>query len=167
MHDTLKNILNIILLVLIQVLILNNIHLFGVASPYLYILALLALPIAMSPAVAMLVAFVLGFVIDIFCNSYGIHASASVLVAFLRPYVMHMVVKRENLEKNRPSIANFGSSYYLYALVLIAVHHLTLFSLEAFSFAHTGMVLLKTVCSTLFTFILVVCVEYLLKSKRR
>lgn len=167
MHDTLKNILNIILLVLIQVLILNNIHLFGVASPYLYILALLALPIAMSPAVAMLVAFVLGFVIDIFCNSYGIHASASVLVAFLRPYVMHMVVKRENLEKNRPSIANFGSSYYLYALVLIAVHHLMLFSLEAFSFAHTGMVLLKTVCSTLFTFILVVCVEYLLKSKRR
>ena len=166
MHDTLKNILNFILLVLVQALILNNIHLFGVACPYLYILAVLALPIAMSPALAMLVAFVLGFVIDIFCNSYGIHAAASVLVAFLRSYVMRMVATRESLEKPYPSIANFGSSYYLYALVLIVVHHLALFSLEAFSLSHIGMVLLKTVCSALFTFVLVVCVEFL-KPKQR
>ncbi len=166
MHDTLKMILNFALLVLVQVLILNNIHLFGVACPYLYILAVLALPIAMSPAWAMLVAFALGFVIDIFCNSYGIHAAASVLVAYLRPHIMRMVATRENLEKTYPSIANFGSAYYLYALVLILVHHLTLFALEAFSFSHIGMVLLKTVCSTLFTFVLVVCVEFL-KPKRR
>ncbi len=166
MPDTLKTIVNFVLLVLVQVLILNNVHLLGVACPYLYILAVLALPIAMSPALAMLLAFVLGFIIDIFCNSYGIHAAASVLVAYLRPYIMRLVATREDLEKTYPSIANFGRSYYLYALILILVHHLMLFALEAFSFSHIGMVLLKTVCSALFTFVLVVCVEFL-NTKRR
>ncbi len=166
MPDTLKTIVNFVLLVLVQVLILNNVHLLGVACPYLYILAVLALPIAMSPALAMLLAFVLGFIIDIFCNSYGIHAAASVLVAYLRPYIMRLVATREDLEKPYPSIANFGRSYYLYALILILVHHLMLFALEAFSFSHIGMVLLKTACSALFTFVLVVCVEFL-NTKRR
>ena len=166
MRDELKQTLLILLLVAIQVLVLNNIHLFGLACPYLYIWAILALPVAMSPALVMVIAFALGFVIDIFCNSYGIHTSATVLVAFLRPYIMRLVASRENLEKPYPSIASFGSAYYLYAAVLIVIHHLMLFSLEAFSFAHTGMVLLKTLCSAIFTFVLVICIEFLKNSRR-
>ncbi len=166
MYESLRLIGKFLLLVAVQVLILNNIHLFGLISPYLYILFILTLPLAMSLSLVMLIAFALGFIIDIFCNSYGIHTSATVLAAFLRPYIVALMTTREQREKIQSSFDEMGLSFFLYAAILVVIHHFTLFLLEAFSFAHIGMILLKTVCSASVTLILIACV-YFLKPKHR
>ena len=155
MHDRLKIVVNFFLLVAVQVLILNNIQLFGLVNPYLYILFIITLPMFISPAFMMVIAFLLGGVIDMFSHSYGIHIAATVLIAFVRPYVMQLFASREDMEKPAPTYHNFGVSFFKYAALLVVIHHLALFSLEAFSWSHTGVVLLKTVASSLVTFLLI------------
>jgi len=155
MQDRLKIFFNFFLLIAVQVLILNNIQLFGLINPYLYILFIIILPMFISPALMMLIAFVLGGVIDVFAHSYGIHIAATVLIAFIRPYVMGLFASREDMEKSAPTYHNFGVSFLKYASLLVVIHHLMLFSLEAFSWSHIGMVLLKTVCSSFVTILLI------------
>lgn len=167
MPETIRQTLRFALLVALQVLVLNNIHLFGVVCPYLYILFILAFPIVTSPYLTLLVAFALGFSIDVFCNSYGMHTAATVLIAFLRPFVLKLFTSHESDEKLNPSFANIGQNYWLFALVLVLIHHFTLFSLEAFSWSHFGSILLKTVCSTAFTFVLIVCAQLVTFGKKR
>ncbi len=135
MQDRLKIVLNFFLLIAVQILILNNIQLFGLINPYLYIL--------------------FGGIIDVFSHSYGIHMAATVLVAFIRPYIMGLFASREDMEKSAPTYRNFGVSFLKYASLIVVIHHFVLFSLEAFSFSHFGMVLLKTVCSSLVTILLI------------
>ena len=108
-----------------------------------------------SPALMMLIAFVLGGVIDVFAHSYGIHIAATVLIAFIRPYIMGLFASREDMEKSAPTYQNFGVSFLKYASLLVVIHHFMLFSLEAFSWSHIGMVLLKTVCSSFVTILLI------------
>lgn len=156
MHQTVKIILNFIVLLVVQILILNNIQLFGVVNPYLYVLVIISLPVAMSQSLMMLIAFLLGLIIDVFGNSYGIHTAATVLVAFLRPYIMGLFASREDMEQKYPSYRNFGMSFYKYAALMVVIHHFTLFSIEAFSFAHEGVVLLKTLCSSAVTMMLII-----------
>ena len=166
MRESLKLIAYFVLYVLLQGLILNNIHLYGLACPYLYVLFVLTLPTATSSSVAMLVAFALGLCVDVFSGSYGIHAAASVLVAFLRPYILPLIATRENLEKAAPSYANFGKSFFAYAAILVVIHHFVLFMLEAFAFAHIGIVLLRTLCSALATMALIFCLQILTPKRR-
>ncbi|MGN0186302.1 MAG: rod shape-determining protein MreD [Paludibacteraceae bacterium] len=166
MRDSLKLILHFVLYVLLQGLILNNIHLYGLACPYLYVLFVLTLPTAMSSAITMPIAFVLGVCIDAFSNSYGVHAAATVLVAFLRPYILPLIATRENMEKIAPSYATFGKSFFAYAAILVVIHHFALFMLEAFSFAHIGVVLVRTVCSALATMVLIFCWQILTPKSR-
>ena len=109
-------------------------------------------------AFAVLAAVVLGH--------YGIHAAASVLVAFLRPYILPLIATRENLEKAAPSYANFGKSFFAYAAILVVIHHFVLFMLEAFAFAHIGIVLLRTLCSALATMALIFCLQILTPKRR-
>lgn len=53
-------------LVLLQVLILNNIHLAGYATPFLYTYFILKFPSSVSRNELLLWAFFLGLIIDIF-----------------------------------------------------------------------------------------------------
>jgi hypothetical protein len=95
-----------------------------------------------SPGFMLLLAFVLGGIIDVFSHSYGIHMAATVLVAFIRPYIMGLFASREDMEKSAPTYRNFGVSFLKYASLIVVIHHFVLFSLEAFSFSHFGMVFL-------------------------
>ena len=80
------------LLVLIQVLALNNIQFLGFLNPYIYILFILSLPVKLPNWITLLLAFVLGLTIDAFSNTMGMHAFATVLVAFLRGGIINLFI---------------------------------------------------------------------------
>ena len=73
--DTLYKIFWFIGLVLLQVLILNHIHILGIATPFLYIYFIIKLSSGVSRNVVMLWAFLLGIIIDIFSNTPGMNAA--------------------------------------------------------------------------------------------
>lgn len=166
MNNTLLQIIKVLVLLLVQILVLDNIQLFGMVSPFLYILIIVVLPIKMPRGYQLLIASLVGAVMDAFTNSYGFHLAATVLVAYARPFLMQLFATRENMEKMEPSYRNFGSAFYRYAFAMVFLHHLCLFVIEAFSFHYFWAILLKTLCSSLFTLILIWGIETI-KTRRK
>lgn len=145
---------------LLQVLILNNVHIAGYATPFLYIYLILKFESNVSRNVLMLWGFFLGLTVDIFSDTPGMNASATVLLAFLRPTFLRLFVPRDTLEALVPSIRSMGVSPFLkYLFACVFVHHGMLLTIEFFSFAHIGMLLLRIVASTLLTVACIMAIE--------
>ena len=84
-------------LVMLQVLLFNNIELGGLINPYFYIYLVLIMPLSLNLSVQLLLAFVAGLIVDIFSNTWGMHAAATTLVAFVRPYLLKLLVSQEEI----------------------------------------------------------------------
>ena len=164
MPVVLKNIFRFIILVLVQVLVLNNIQFLGYINPYIYILFILSLPVRTPRWASLLLAFVLGLTIDIFANTPGMHASAAVLIAFLRNGVINLFITIDEGNNPTPSFYTFSvATYVKYVVTLVIIHHATLFFLEAFSFAHFWLMLFKIILSSAVTILLILGIQSLNK----
>ncbi len=160
-----RNSLYFIILVLLQVLLFNNIDFLGFINPYVYVLFILGLPAALNKKSLMIMAFVIGLIIDIFSNTLGIHIFASVLIAYLRNMWIDALFFRNDFDFISPSVKAFGFFNYLkYAIVLIFIHHLTLFYLEILSFDNFWLTMLRVLYNTFATLLLIISFE-LLKAK--
>lgn len=147
-------------LVLLQVLILNSVHIAGYATPFLYIYFILKFSSGTSRNELMLWAFFFGLIIDIFSDTPGMNAAATVLLAFLRPIFLRLFVPRDTLDTLIPAVRTMGIFPFLkYLVICVLVHHGMLLTLEFFSFAHIGTLLLRIVTSTLLTVTCIMAVE--------
>ena len=90
-----KNIIRFIVLILVQVLVLNNMNLGGYLNPYIYVLFLLLLPANINRSLLLIIAFITGLTIDYFANTLGLHAAASVFLAFLRPGTINLLFRNQ------------------------------------------------------------------------
>ncbi|HAZ04067.1 MAG TPA: rod shape-determining protein MreD [Marinilabiliales bacterium] len=162
-----QNIFLFILLVLLQVGVLNNIQLGSYLNPYMYVLFILLLPINTPNWLVLVVSFILGLIIDMFADTIGMHASATVFMGFLRPLILQAITNRDNYDSGTsPRIHYFGFFWFLkYTLVLVFSHHLFLFTVEMFNFHSFHLVLWRTVLSTLFTSLLVILSQYVIYRK--
>lgn len=148
-----------VLLILLQIFILNNIQLSGYINPYLYVLFILLLPYEIAGWALLIVGLLTGLTIDTFMNTYGMHSSATIFLAFLRPYMLQMLADREDVDKKgNPSLSGNGFVWFLkYVSILVFAHHLMLFFIEAFSFSTffstLWRTLLSSVTTTIFIFI--------------
>ena len=140
-----------ILLILLQVLILNNMHLSIYVNSYVYILFILILPFDTPGWMTLTLAFFLGLSIDAFSNTPGIHSAATVLLAFLRQYMLNIFAPRDGYERGQnPHYQYMGLPWFLvYAGVLTLIHHLALFFLEDFRMDHFFSNLFKAILSTI------------------
>lgn len=160
MEKILNRIVWFIGLLLVQILLFNKIYLFGLATPFIYVYFILVLDKEVDRNALMLQAFALGLMVDVFCNTPGVNAGASVLLAFTRARLLRMFMPREEYENFEPGIRTMGVWPFLrYAFVAVLLHHSALFMLEAFSLAHIGHLLLRVLCSTLLTVMLVMSIE--------
>ena len=155
-------------LLLFQVLVLNQVELHGFISPYIYPLFILLLPFKTPKAVLLLLGFLMGIGVDMFANTPGLHASATVLLAYLRPAIINLNIPPGGYEIiDKPHIGSMGSTWFLvYAGMSIFVHHAAYFFLEIYSLTYFFSTLLKVICSGLLSLLLMVVVEYLFYVRR-
>ena len=147
-------------LLLLQVLILNNVHIAGYATPFLYIYLILKFESDTPRNALMLWAFFLGLAVDVFSDTPGMNAAATVLLAFLRPTFLRLFVPRDTLDTLVPAIRTMGILPFLkYLVVCVLIHLGLLLTLEFFSFAHIGTLLLRIAASTLLTVTCIMAVE--------
>ena len=146
-----------VIFVLLQVLILNNIQLFGTVNPFLYILFILWLPIEMNKALVMGVAFILGLSVDVFSDTMGMHASACVFLAFARPFMLNILAPRDGYELNvAPTAVALGWFWFLrYAAIGIFLHHFFLFFVEVFRFTEFFSTLGRILASSVFSLLVI------------
>lgn len=167
MNIFLENIIRFLVLLFLQVLLFNNINLFGFLNPYPYLLFILLYPVNGNRSILLLSSFLLGLFLDMFLNSGGIHAAASVILAFIRPSLFRFSFGL-SYEYQTIKIADKISSERITFLILsIFIHHLVLFLLEFFRLNLFLDIIWKTVTTTLFTFIVSLLIIYLIKPNKR
>ncbi|MGC9353181.1 MAG: rod shape-determining protein MreD [Mariniphaga sp.] len=152
-----------VVLVLVQVLVLNQVQVSGYINPFIYVLFILLLPVSTPRYLLLILGFSIGFAVDIFSNSLGIHAAATVLIAFIRPYVIRLISNREEDRNEYPGLRQNKFSWFLYyTSVMVFVHHLALFYLEYFTFSHFFSTFLKVLLSSVFTIFVIVLSQFII-----
>ena len=164
-----KNIIRFIVLVFLQILILNNIQFSGFINPYLYVLFILLLPLNIENWVLIILAFLLGFSVDLFSNTIGLHSSATVFMAFCRPLIIRLGYKKPDYETTNiiPSIKSLGFRWFLtYSFILISIHHFLLFYIEEFNFHEFFMTFSRTLISIIATLMLIILSQFITDRKK-
>ena len=165
------NIRRFIVLLLVQVLFLKqfapNLGSFQYMEIILYPLFLILLPIRTPHSILVLLGFVLGLSVDIFYDSPGVHAAASVFTAFIRPLIIRLTQSRDSYNLNQsPTMRNFGrNNFLIYAAVMLLIHLFTYFSVEAFTFVYIKQILLRTFSSFVFSLILLIMYMFVFNPK--
>jgi len=167
-NDLSRNIIRFIILVLVQIFILDNLQISSYAVPLLYVMFILLLPFKTPGWLLLFSAFFMGFTMDIFEHTYGIHTAATVLMAWFRPGILQLLSPREGYETNTsPRIYYYGFRWFFrYTLILVFIHHLFLFYFEVFTFSHFFTTLLRVIISSLFTIFLVVLSQFFVHRKK-
>ncbi len=155
-----KLILLFLLLFLLQILVLNHVHLFGIGTPFLYIYCILCFPNTLSKSAQVLISFLIGFIIDIFSNSPGMNASAALCLGLLNPYLFKIFMPVYDFETTEASLKQFGfKSYLYYAAISTFIHHTILILIETGSFEHPLLTLSRIGLSCMLTLILILITD--------
>ncbi|WP_018476703.1 hypothetical protein [Pontibacter roseus] len=164
-----RHIVQFVLFVALQILLMDSLVLFSTGFCFIYIAFLLFLPINMNRVLLLFLGFVAGFSVDIFYDTMGIHAAASVLLAYLRPFILNLLTPRDGYDTNDSvNIHVMGWRWFLaYAMTLILVHHAAVFILEIFSLSGLWSTVPKILLSVLFTGVVMVILQLLFFSLKR
>ncbi|EKT4498490.1 rod shape-determining protein MreD [Flavobacterium psychrophilum] len=161
------NIVRFISLLAAQIVIFNNIDLFGYINPYPYILFILLYPVNSNRAGLLITSFLLGLTVDMFANSGGIHAASCLILAYVRPsffkFSFGLSYEYQTIKIND----RLSPERFTFILVSILTHHLILFVLEYFKFTFILDALLRTIVTTVFTLIISILIIYLFKPNKR
>lgn len=153
-------------LVLLQVLLLNQMHVYGYATPFFYIYFILKFNTRTGREELMLWAFMLGLLVDMFCNTPGINAAAATCLAFVRSHLIRLVTLRDMDEGFRPGVKSMGfSSFFRFSLLSCILFCVMFWVIDTFSFFNITTLLLKIITSTLTTLLCIVCAESIGRDK--
>lgn len=151
-----------IVLVLVQVLFLNQVQFSGFVNPYIYLLFVMLLPLNAPRYVILVSAFLLGLSVDIFSNTLGIHAFATVFVSYFRPLIIGLITNREEDMEDYPGLVQNGFTWFLYYTILMVVlHHSVLFFVEVFSFSNFFGTLYRALLSSIFSIFVIVLSQFI------
>ena len=156
-----------ILLIFLQVLLFNNIKFSGYINPYVYIMFILLLPHTTPSWLLLPVSFLTGLTIDFFSGSPGVHASATLLAGFTRPYVLRLIAPRDGYESGSDlSMLAYGFRWFLiYTVIIVLIHHILLFYLEVFRLADFFRTLIRVILSSIFTITFILLAEFYRKGR--
>ncbi|MCT4580089.1 MAG: hypothetical protein N4A35_01615 [Flavobacteriales bacterium] len=171
MSNSIQHIFHFIGLLMVQVLVIDQIS-FGALNPYINPIVLgtsiLILPVSWRGPRLLLVGFLFGIILDAFHNTLGINASAMLIIAFLRPYILRLISPREGFESFfSPNVTSLPSGQYiLYSSLLLLSFHLTYFAFESLNYQATLSVFIKALASTVAAIILSALYQYLTIKKQ-
>lgn len=160
--------LQFVLLMSLQILLMRDLVLWDTGFCFVYIGFVLFLPIDIDRVLLLVLGFISGITIDLFYDTAGMHAAATVLLAFLRPGMLTLLTPRDGYElSDNATLSSMGWLWWFaYSIPLVLVHHFTLFFLELNGFKLIGFTLAKIIASTLFTATVLVIVQMLFFERR-
>ena len=150
-----------------QIIIFNNINLFGFVSPFPYVLFIILFPVNGNKSALLISSFLLGLLLDIFSNSGGIHTTASILLAYFRPSIFKFAFGVSYEYQTIKLNDTLTPERFSFLFVAILLHHLVLFILEAFQFSLIFDILLRSITSTALTIIISIIIIYVIKPNKR
>ena len=158
--DTLRRALIFVVLCLAQALVFNHIHLFGCATALLYVYFVIMLPRNYPRWATLLWSFFLGLGVDIFSNTPGMASASLTLVGLVQPFLLTLFIPREAPENMKTAASTLGFTKFLtFATMLVLLHCLVFFTIEAFSFFNWMQWAMNIAGTTLLTLLLIIVLE--------
>jgi hypothetical protein len=165
-QDFLKILGITVLYLLVQIFLVKNLVFFDVAFCFIYVSIIFFLPNSLSTSLILIFSFIIGLIVDAFYNTAGMHASACLLIAFLRPYIIKVLFPTKGLESEITiSKVGMGTERFIrYIVIMTFIHHFYLFFLESNSMHFFLNTTLKIIASVLFTTLMVFALHIYFKS---
>lgn len=161
-QTVIKLVLTFVIYLVLQIVVLRNFVFFDVAFCFVYIACILLLPDEVDPIWVILISFLIGLLVDIFYNTAGVHASASVMIGYLRGYIIKFLFPTKGVENEVTiTLRDMGGERFVrYVAILTIIHHSMLFFVEAGGFQFFLITVLKIICSVIFTTFLIIILQY-------
>lgn len=152
-----------VLFLFAQALLLNQLEIGWGVHVMIYPLFIFLLPYNLNIFISMIIAFTLGIGIDSISNTYGLHASSALLLAYLRPSIFKLFEPRDGYENMQEFNIQEMNRSWLFSVfgIMLLVHHLWFFSLELFKFNEIGFILQKTILSVPSSLIVCLLIQYI------
>lgn len=158
--------LRLTILLILQILVFNNIHLMGYATPLLIGYMLLCFERGSSRIGLLLWGFVIGIVFDVFSNTAGMASASCTLLAMMQPKLMQMFLPRDADEDYKPSLSSMGFwKYLLYAFLGMLILHATFYALDAFTINDWQLTLIAIGSSAALATLLCIATELFVRFK--
>ena len=153
-------------LVLLQVLVFNQMHIGGYATPFFYIYFILKFNSRIKRNELVLWGFILGLVVDVFSNTPGLNSSVATCLAFFRSPIIRLVTLRDMDEGFRPGVQSMGfSSFFRYSLLACTLTCTLIWMIDTFSFLNLWGLFFKILTSVVSTLFCILCAESLGRKK--
>ncbi|KAF2519957.1 rod shape-determining protein MreD [Flavobacterium salilacus subsp. salilacus] len=162
-NSVITNSARFIILLLAQVVVFNRIELFGFINAFPYILFILLYPVDGNRALLLILSFLLGISVDAFLNSGGAHATACLVLAYMRPSIFKFSFGLSYEYQTVKINDRLSPERFSFILISVVIHHIILYLLEVFRFSLILDILLQSLFSTIFTLILCIIIIYLIK----
>jgi hypothetical protein len=165
------HIIRAVVIILLQGLVFQRIFLGGASFNFfaliVYPVILMLLPVNTSRLMLVIFGFIVGIGVDFFYSSLGVHASAAVFIAFLRPYIMQMLEPRGGYPvATTPNHRAFGLNWFVrYSALMLVLYLLFYFSVEVFTFVYAGQIILKAISSFVLSYLAILAYVILFNPK--
>jgi hypothetical protein len=162
-NNIVRYLISFVAIIMLQVLVLTKFAPGWSTHAMVYPMLIISLPFNMKPIWLMFIGLCLGLCVDAFTNTFGLHASAAVFLAYARPELMKLISPKDGYDYLlKPTIKDMGFKWYgLITLVLLAIHHLWFFIFESLNLYDFGFILLKTLLSVIVSWILIIAIQYI------
>ncbi len=152
----------------LQVLILNNIQFINFINPLVYLIIIITLSQDTERWFILFISFILGIMLDVFEGNIGMNSSSLVFIGFLLPYIQNGIIPKNTIdEKEKLNLNNLGiQTFSIYSFTIILIHNLFFFILEHFSLENILFVILKVICSSIVTLIIIIIFQLFLSNQK-
>ena len=140
---------------IIQIYILNEILFASYINPYIYLIILIIMPYKIPKWFLLFYAFIIGFLIDLFSGTLGIHSSACLILVLFKSPISKITIPHNIIEETDELVMQKigAKSFILFSFILVLIHHTILFILE--HVALDFQILMKIIASTIITTIII------------
>jgi hypothetical protein len=152
-NSLLKNSILLLLFSACQILIFNQLQFLSLFFPMIYILWIYQYPLEDNPYIFLFLSFILGLSIDLFIGTGGIHAFASVSIAFLRKPLFGIISSSSDneligaIDQKLNKFQNFILIFFL-----ILIHHSFLYLIDNLKFSNYLILIQRIIINSLITF---------------
>ncbi len=146
-----------VVLLLLQLFLFNNLN-FGVyVNPLVYIAFIILLPMETLPVVMLLSGLLLGCAMDLVMGTAGINTIATLFTAYSRPLLLRLFIGKDDIRDGGvPNLRRLGAGkYFRYSTLVVFLQCFVFFTLESLSWDYYYLTLLRILCSTVVTVVLV------------
>ena len=161
-----QRLLWMLLLAALQVLVLNHVHLFGYATPMVYVAFLLVFSLDASRVGMLLWSFAMGLAVDVCSGTLGMGTAAMTLAGMVYQPLLRVMSPRDSTDNLVPTYASMGYAPHIrFVTLLVIIHHAVFYLLEAFTFHHPVQLVTAFVASTALSLVLILIMETLRGTK--